>query len=145
MSKNKHAQVFHFDLYGKREDKYDFLNQQSIDGIQWAELEVKEPGYFFVKKDFEGSREYEKGVIVDELFIVTGRGISFRKDNLLVKNHDTEDSVKVMITDIQSLESNSLKAKYKFGETNDWLLKDKKKYFDKYSVTDIRKVVTNQF
>ena len=30
MSKDKLAQVFHFDLYGKREDKYDFLNENDL-------------------------------------------------------------------------------------------------------------------
>ena len=51
MNKNKPAQVFHFDLYGKREEKYDFLNQQSIESIQWTELDVKEPGFTFVVQD----------------------------------------------------------------------------------------------
>ncbi len=35
MSKEKLARVFHFDLYGKREDKYDFLSNNSISTIAW--------------------------------------------------------------------------------------------------------------
>jgi hypothetical protein len=34
----KPAQVFHFDLYGKREDKYNFLTENSISSIDWTEL-----------------------------------------------------------------------------------------------------------
>ena len=54
MKKEKQAPVFHFDLYGKRNEKYDFLEKNSIASVDWKELEVKEPDFFFVKKDFEG-------------------------------------------------------------------------------------------
>jgi len=40
MNKNKLAQVFHFDLFGRREEKYDFLLQHSIDNIQWSEKRI---------------------------------------------------------------------------------------------------------
>ena len=36
---NELGKVFHFDLYGKREDKYNFLNESSIDSINWNELD----------------------------------------------------------------------------------------------------------
>lgn len=46
MSKDKLAQVFHFDLQGKRKEKCDFLYDNSISSIQWIELEVKDPNFF---------------------------------------------------------------------------------------------------
>ena len=60
MKKNK-AQVFHYDLYGKREEKYDFLHENSIHSIEWTQLDVQEPNFFFVYKDTVGQEEYEKG------------------------------------------------------------------------------------
>ena len=54
MSKTKNlAQVFHFDLYGKRQEKYDFLKSKSLKDIEWNELENRDPEYFLVPKDFE--------------------------------------------------------------------------------------------
>lgn len=35
---NKHAQIFHFDLYGKREDKYLFLKENSVKTIESKEM-----------------------------------------------------------------------------------------------------------
>ena len=53
MSKDKKpAQVFHFDLYGKREDKYKFLNENSLSSIKFTELNPQMPELFFVPKDF---------------------------------------------------------------------------------------------
>jgi predicted helicase len=42
------AEVFHYDLFGKREMKYDFLNEKNIKIINWITLEPQEPELFFV-------------------------------------------------------------------------------------------------
>ena len=64
MEKKKPAQVFHFDLYGKREDKYDFLNNNAMKTIAWQTLQPQEPELFFVPKDFEVKVEYDKVPLV---------------------------------------------------------------------------------
>jgi predicted helicase len=84
MNEKKNAQVFHFDLYGKREEKYNFLNQESIESIQWKELEVNEPGFFFVKKDFEVYNIYKEGFEIVFLFKVYGMGITTGNDSQLI-------------------------------------------------------------
>ncbi|MBD3748736.1 MAG: DUF559 domain-containing protein [Sphingobacteriales bacterium] len=80
MSKDKSAQVFHFDLYGKREDKYGFLIENDLESIEWKELDLDEPSYFFVKKDFSEIVDYEKGFKIDELFLRYNNGIETGKD-----------------------------------------------------------------
>lgn len=50
---NELGKVFHFDLYGNREDKYSFLIENSINSIKFMELPNVEPDYFMVQKDFE--------------------------------------------------------------------------------------------
>lgn len=80
----KQAQVFHFDLYGKREDKYDFLNENSIGSIEWTELKPEAPNFFFVNKNFDGQGEYEKGFKVDEIFTINTSGIKTHDDSNLV-------------------------------------------------------------
>lgn len=85
MSKNKQlAQVHHFDLYGKRQEKYDFLNYNSIKDIEWDILENKKPEYFFIKKDFSNLKKYELGFHIKELFLIQSMGIATGKDAELV-------------------------------------------------------------
>ena len=62
----KLAEVHHLDLYGKRNDKYEWLENHSLEDFQ--QLQPVEPYYFFVPKDFSENVEYEKGFKVDELF-----------------------------------------------------------------------------
>ena len=92
MSKNKPAKVFHFDLYGRREDKYDFLSQQSIDSVQWTELEVNEPGFFFVPKNFNEEKSYRTGFSIEKLFIENTSGIKTHDDNNLVSLNPFTDN-----------------------------------------------------
>nr|WP_319512345.1 type ISP restriction/modification enzyme [uncultured Draconibacterium sp.] len=84
MNKKKQAQVFHFDLFGSRNDKYDFLNNNSIGSIAWNNLEMKAPNLFFTKKDFQAAEDYEKGFKVDELYLFNGAGVQTKRDNVFV-------------------------------------------------------------
>jgi hypothetical protein len=78
---DKHlAQVFHFDLYGKREEKYSFLLKNDLQSIKWAELQPEAPNYFFVQKDFSLKEEYKKGFKIDELFIKQSMGVTSGND-----------------------------------------------------------------
>ena len=78
--KNKLGKVYHFDLQGKRNIKYAFLNKNSLKNIKWSLLETKEPNYFFIDKDFSGQNKYNKGFKIDEIFLKYNNGIETGKD-----------------------------------------------------------------
>ena len=59
--------VFHYDLYGKRAFKYDFLNHNTLKTIPFQELTNTAPKYFFVPKDFENIKTYEKGFAINAI------------------------------------------------------------------------------
>ena len=89
----KLAQVLHYDLQGKREFKYNFLNENSLASIAWNKLEPCEPNYFLVKKNFDESEMYEKGFKMDELFIIFTSGIKTHDDgNLINSNKFSENN-----------------------------------------------------
>jgi predicted helicase len=78
------AEVFHYDLFGKRDFKYDFLSNNSIKTIDYKKLPNVAPNYFFVNKDFEEQKEYERGFKIDELFTSYGMGITTGDDKKLI-------------------------------------------------------------
>lgn len=82
---SKHTcQVFHFDLYGERENKYQFLQKNTLQTIQWQQLNPQAPQFFFVPKDFSLQKEYENGFRVDELMKVNAAGIKTHHDTELI-------------------------------------------------------------
>jgi len=139
------AVVHHSELYGKREDKFKALNESNLHTIRWKKLNYSKPYYFFVPKDFGLEDKYNKGFKIDNLFINFGSGIKFRKDNLLVKNHFNKKSVEILLKDINTLDNNSLYAKYDFNDTSDWKLNDKKKLFIEGDSENIKPVQYRPF
>lgn len=85
------SEIFQYDLFGRRQFKYDFLNQHSISSIEWTNLEVEKPNFFYVYRDVAGQKEYEKGFKVDELFKVFNNGIETGKDSLFYSYESHED------------------------------------------------------
>lgn len=88
----KLADVFYRDLYGKRDIKYDFLNEHDLQNSEFKALKPVEPYYFFTPKNFGAKKQYDKGFRVDEVFNVNTSGIKTHNDNELVSfaEFDTE-------------------------------------------------------
>lgn len=78
------CKVFYFDLYGSREDKYCYLNNHSLLDVNWEELDIQAPQYFFVPKDFSVQEEYENGFKIEELMTVSSSGVKTHHDKELV-------------------------------------------------------------
>lgn len=78
------ARVYHYELFGKRFEKYDFLAKALFSDIPWKELTPQAPQYFFVPKDFSVQIEYEKGFKIDELMGEYISGVQTGRDNLYV-------------------------------------------------------------
>jgi very-short-patch-repair endonuclease len=81
---NELGRIFHFDLYGKRELKYEYLSQNSLNTVAYKEVKTDAPNYFFVAKDFKELKNYSKGLSINELFPVSTSGIKTHNDGKLV-------------------------------------------------------------
>jgi len=110
-AKNELGKVFHYDLFGKRNDKYNFLNQNSIKTIGYKELPNKAPMYFMVSKDFDIEAIYNNGFAISKLFNLFGAGIVSKRDSLAFQ--DSYSEIKDKVNDIFNLSTQEIKAKYK--------------------------------
>lgn len=78
------GKVYYYDLYGKREEKYDFLTNTPFSEVKYQELHPVAPMYFFVPKNFGLVDEYEKGVSISSLFSLGSMGITTGHDKEMV-------------------------------------------------------------
>ena len=99
------GKVFHFDLFGKRAEKYKFLLENSLKTVEYKELPNIAPNYFFVPKDFDEQKEYETGFKINELFTVNSVGIVTANDGLYID------------TDKQNLKNKILKKHEKIDQS----------------------------
>lgn len=78
------ANVHHYELLGKRFEKYAFLAKTSFSDIHWNELTPQVPQFFFVPKNNEGIEHYEAGFRIDSLFMLKSAGVVTAKDRILI-------------------------------------------------------------
>ncbi len=119
--KNELGKVFHYDLQGKRDFKYDFLSENSLKSIEWNELKYNQPNYFFTNKNFEDESQYEKGFSTNELFLIGSSGIKTERDSLVIQftKFDLED----ITNDLIYSEVEDFRKKHKIAiDGRDWKL-----------------------
>jgi predicted helicase len=116
---NELAEVFHYDLFGKRELKYDFLSNNSIKTIDYKKLPNIAPNYFLVSKDFDVQEIYNKGFQLNHLFTLNNVGIVTARDNFTI--HKSENDLINTIEDFLKLDDETARVKYDLGkDVRDW-------------------------
>jgi very-short-patch-repair endonuclease len=118
--------VYHFDLFGKREIKYDFLFENSIKTIEYRELPLVAPDYFFVVKDFGVKSIYDKGFAVTDLFKINSLGIQTHRDSLSIDSSKINLSNRISDFYNLTIENTDILKKYDINENSEWQLKDKR-------------------
>lgn len=82
--KQKIGTVYHAELFGKREQKFEALNKSDMQEIKWQKLDCAWPNHFLVPKDFGLEEEYKKGFKIDELLFTSNSGVKTDRDLLFV-------------------------------------------------------------
>jgi predicted helicase len=116
------AQVYHYDLYGKRDSKYQFLNENHLKSIPFVKLPNKAPMYFMVQKDFELEDEYNNSISISSLFKLNSSGIVTARDSFTI--HQTKKEVKTTIEKFLELEPEIARTSFNLGkDVRDWKVK----------------------
>jgi predicted helicase len=141
---NELGKILHYDLYGKRDFKYDFLNENSIQSIEFNELPNVAPNYFFVPKDFEAQESYEKGFKVNEFFTQNSVGFVSANDGMNISMTEKEQREKIQ--DILTLEEAVWRLKYnRAKDAQSWKYKWAKEDAEKNQSDTLSKVSYRPF
>jgi predicted helicase len=116
------AQVHHFDLHGKRKDKYSFLENTQFTDVPYQSLPNVEPMYFMVPKDFKGKKEYDAGFSIDTLFNIKSNGVTTSRDGLAIDFN--KKSIEEKIKKFFEFSPESVKTNLKVKNTNHWNIED---------------------
>ncbi|MBR5062955.1 MAG: DNA methyltransferase [Prevotella sp.] len=122
--------VYHADLFGTREHKYESLDQATLESIPYKEIKPKAPMYFFVPKDFELEEEYNKGFKIDELFNVCLLGPNSHRDDFAIAFTKEEAAARIANFTNKSISDNEIREKYQLKDTRDWNIHDARNLTD---------------
>jgi len=128
---NDLGDVFHYDLYGKRNLKYDFLWENNLKSVKFEKLKPQKPFLFFVPKNNEGKESYDTGFRVDELFPTNVTGIVTARDSVVIDMSEKNLLNRInKFTDSQHTDDeirnwlfpNKKEGKYLIGDSRGWKL-----------------------
>ncbi len=81
------AEVYHSELYGTRQTKFLALWENNLNDSGFKKLEYSEPYYFFVPKDFSGTKKYDKGFSINNIFPSHVAGIKTHRDSIVINDN----------------------------------------------------------
>jgi predicted helicase len=141
--KDELAKVFHHDLYGLREDKYDFLINNSIASVPYQHIPNVAPNYFMVQKDFSLEAKYNQGIKINELFELNNVGIVTSRDSFVIDKDQTV--LEKRIKDFFSLPKEELQRIYALKENKSWKIDQVKIKAKEFQQEFVQKITYRPF
>jgi Predicted helicase len=112
--KNQLAEVYNYNLFGKRNEKYEKLYGNSINSIKWDYLKCQAPYFFFVNKDFSYQKSYDKLFSVTDIFRLNNAGLATEFDLFTIK--DTKKEAEKLYNDLLSFSKEEIIKRYDIEE-----------------------------
>ena len=107
----KIATVYYRDLWGRREEKFEFLERHELGDTPFQKLACTAPSYYFLPKDFSLQEEYERGLEIGSIFTLPGKnGIETDQDRLCLR--DTAEEARQLSIDAAQLPIDKFRRKY---------------------------------
>ncbi|PKP15599.1 MAG: DNA methyltransferase, partial [Bacteroidetes bacterium HGW-Bacteroidetes-23] len=83
--KDELGKVFHHSIFGKRDDKYNFLNKNNIQNIKWNSVNPHKNDYLFIKQDEIATSKYNTNLFgLQDLFNLGSNGVQTKRDSLFI-------------------------------------------------------------
>jgi predicted helicase len=124
-NENDLGKVNHYDIFGNRDFKYDFLNTNSIKSVSFTELKVSIPNFNFIVEDLQAKSDYCKGLLISDLFFKYSLGVTTARDSFSICFTENEISRKVV--EFLELSSEEARIKYNLGkDARDWSIDEAK-------------------
>lgn len=148
-SKINNKSIFHFDLFGKRNSKYEFLNNNQISSIDWNLVDGDDNNCFFTNKDLNSDTIYPTYISLHDLFPLSNSGIQTKCDSISI-NENIEvlkNTVKLFQTEtvvnLKEIFQRKESSGWNFQSAKDDLINNSKLVYAKYNYRpfDFRKIV----
>jgi predicted helicase len=116
------AKVLYYDLWGKRQEKYQFLQENSIDTVPWTKLKPTAPNYFFAPKNFDLLAEYNKYFCLTDVFVANSTGVVTHRDHFVISfdYHILYQNI-AEFRDL-SISNTKISKQHNLSDTRDWKL-----------------------
>ncbi|MFA4916249.1 MAG: type ISP restriction/modification enzyme [Syntrophales bacterium] len=123
----KALQVYHADLYGVREEKYDWLNNKEFSKKDYNRIEPQSPYYFMVRRDTEKIKQYLDWKKINNIFPVNGVGIVTSRDDFVISYDKAELKNRILQFANLSQPDEIIAQAFKLKNKANWRIQDSRK------------------
>lgn len=115
----RETKVFHSEIWGLREEKYEWLKGHDITNTRWKRLKPGSEFYLFIPRNERLLKQYETYPKITEIFPVNSVGIVTARDNLCIKW--TKEEIWQTIQNFSKLDVEIARMAYNLGkDARDW-------------------------
>jgi len=118
------ARVYHADLWGLRQRKYDWLRQHDVGSTEWDEITPKSEFYLFVPRDEAALEQYQEFVSVTDIFPVHSVGIVTSRDAFVIDFDRGVLERRIRRFLDPNMPDELIRRTYKLKDKKDWRLED---------------------
>ena len=116
------AKIYHADLYGNRESKYNWLEKNDINTATWNELNPQSEFYLFIPQDVTRKAIYDTFEKITEIFPINNVGIVTARDALTIAW--SKDELWRRIINFTKLDEETARLTFELGtDSRDWKVK----------------------
>jgi predicted helicase len=106
--------VYYSELFGKREDKYYWLDRHDITNVEWKTLKPESPSYLLVPEDSTLRKKYYSYWKITDIFPMNNIGIVTSRDDLTIKW--TSEEVWRTVSEFVAMDAESARTTYHLGK-----------------------------
>jgi predicted helicase len=125
--KQNESQIFHSDLYGLRENKYDWLNKNEFLKKNYVRIKPQSPYYFLLKKNTEKIKQYLDWRKINEIFPVNCVGIVTSRDQFVISFEKKRLMNKILQFRNISQPDEIISQTYNLKNKSNWKIQDARK------------------
>jgi predicted helicase len=141
---NTGKKVFHYDLWGSRQAKYEFLNNSDVDSVAWSELRPSAPNYYFTPKKFELSEEYSSAWSIADIFSVKSSGIKTHRDEFVIDADRQALKERICNFADSKVSASEIKESYKLKDSPSWQVEPSRKAVARLNIESLIEKVTHR-
>ena len=120
--KQKEPAIYHSDLYGLRQEKYDWLDQNVFNIENYKKIKPLSPWYFFIPRNTSHIQKYLKWKKINEIFPINVTGIVTARDKFVIGFDKFEIRNRILQFKNLALPDEIVKDSYKLKDTRSWKL-----------------------
>ncbi|HKJ33522.1 MAG TPA: type ISP restriction/modification enzyme [Balneolales bacterium] len=129
--KNLSKLIQRSDLYGLRNDKYDWLDNHNLRNNGYTKIQPQSPFYFFTEFNYDLERIYKRYIQVTDLFPEYSTGVKTHRDHFVIDLKLKALNQRISIFLNPKRNNKEIRLYFDLKDNRDWKLSEKRKALQK--------------